>query len=96
MLGLMTTCLFRYTPLKENWMALYTPITEAMKVDVRMNLKTRKVELKTTDATPDISALQKYERGNFHMSCHMASHFPYVFFYNKVEYSYKFYRVNFV
>lgn len=29
----------RYTPLKENWMALYTPITEQMKIDVRMNLK---------------------------------------------------------
>ena len=29
----------RYTPLKENWLALYTPITEQMKIDVRMNLK---------------------------------------------------------
>lgn len=49
----------RYTPLKEHWMELYTPITEQMKIDVRMNLKNRKVELKTRRDTEDISALQK-------------------------------------
>lgn len=49
----------RFTPLKENWMALYEPITKQMKIDVRMNLKTRKVELKTTKATEDEGALQK-------------------------------------
>ena len=32
----------RMTPLKEAWMELYTPVTEQMKVDMRMNLKTRK------------------------------------------------------
>ena len=31
------------TPLKDAWMDLYTPVTENMKVDMRMNLKTRKV-----------------------------------------------------
>eukprot|EP00245_Coleochaete_scutata_P016659 TRINITY_DN7866_c0_g1_i1.p1 TRINITY_DN7866_c0_g1~~TRINITY_DN7866_c0_g1_i1.p1 ORF type:complete len:219 (-),score=47.97 TRINITY_DN7866_c0_g1_i1:347-1003(-) len=49
----------RYTPLKENWMALYTPIYEQMKVDVRMNLKSRKVEMKTRRDTQDVGALQK-------------------------------------
>lgn len=29
----------RYTPLKEHWMELYTPIFEQMKIDIRMNLK---------------------------------------------------------
>ena len=32
----------RMTPLKEAWMELYTPVTEQMKIDMRMNLKTRK------------------------------------------------------
>lgn len=32
----------RMTPLKEHWMELYTPITENMKVDMRMNLKTKR------------------------------------------------------
>ena len=33
----------RFTPLKENWMAIYKPITEMLKLDMRMNLKTKKV-----------------------------------------------------
>lgn len=33
----------RMTPLKNNWLALYKPITETLKLDVRMNLKSRKV-----------------------------------------------------
>eukprot|EP00898_Chlorokybus_atmophyticus_P009252 jgi/Chlat1/957/Chrsp108S01431 len=50
----------RYTPLKESWLALYGPLTEQLKLDVRMNLHTRKVELKTTPDTPDPpAALQK-------------------------------------
>ena len=49
----------RYTPLKKVWMEIYTPIYEQMKVDIRMNLKARKVELKTRPDTPDISNLQK-------------------------------------
>lgn len=31
----------RYTPLKENWLAIYNPIYETMKLDIRMNLKVR-------------------------------------------------------
>ncbi|GAU13485.1 hypothetical protein TSUD_127820 [Trifolium subterraneum] len=49
----------RYTPLKKAWMDIYTPIYEQMKIDIRMNLKGRKVELKTMPDTPDISNLQK-------------------------------------
>ncbi|CAI5474656.1 unnamed protein product [Closterium sp. Yama58-4] len=49
----------RYTPLKERWMDIYTPVFEQMKIDIRMNLKARKVELKTRRDTADPSALQK-------------------------------------
>jgi RNA-binding protein PNO1 len=35
----------RMTPLKDNWMELYKPITENLKLDMRMNLKTKKVRL---------------------------------------------------
>jgi len=49
----------RFTPLKENWMAIYKPITDMLKLDMRMNLKTKKVEIKTTKDTPDVGSLQK-------------------------------------
>nr|CAB3264981.1 RNA-binding protein PNO1-like [Phallusia mammillata] len=49
----------RYTPLKENWMKLYTPIVEHLKLQVRFNLKTRNVEIQTCKETVEISALQK-------------------------------------
>lgn len=49
----------RFTPLKDNWLALYKPITEQLKLDMRMNLKTKKVEIKTTKNTPDVGSLQK-------------------------------------
>jgi len=40
-------------------MDIYTPIYEQMMIDIRMNLKPRKIELKTRHDTPDISNLQK-------------------------------------
>ena len=49
----------RMTPLKNNWLALYKPVTENLKLDMRMNLKSRKVEIKTTKATPDAGNLQR-------------------------------------
>ncbi|ERN20152.1 hypothetical protein AMTRI_Chr06g179070 [Amborella trichopoda] len=49
----------RFSPLKKAWMEIYTPVYEQMKIDIRMNLKARKVELKTRTDTPDISNLQK-------------------------------------
>ena len=36
----------RYTPLKENWMKIFNPIVEHLKLQMRLNLKTRHVELK--------------------------------------------------
>jgi RNA-binding protein PNO1 len=49
----------RFTPLKKQWMQLYTPVTEQMLIDMRMNLKARRVELKTSSSTQDRNALQK-------------------------------------
>ncbi|XP_064621396.1 RNA-binding protein PNO1-like [Lineus longissimus] len=49
----------RYTPLKENWMKIFTPVVEHLHLQIRFNLKTRNVELKTCKETTDIAALQK-------------------------------------
>lgn len=49
----------RMTPLRTSWMSLYKPITENMQLDMRMNLKSRKVEIKTKPETPEIGSLQK-------------------------------------
>lgn len=49
----------RYTPLKENWLKIFTPIVEHLHLQVRFNLKTRNVELRTCDKTDDIANLQK-------------------------------------
>lgn len=49
----------RYTPLKENWLKIFTPIVENLHLQIRFNLKTRNVEIKTCKDTKDIGALQK-------------------------------------
>lgn len=49
----------RFNPLKENWMKIYTPIVEYLKLQIRFNLKTRNIELKTCKETADIGSLQK-------------------------------------
>ncbi|KAF4352306.1 hypothetical protein CsatB_022801 [Cannabis sativa] len=49
----------RYSPLKKLWLDIYSPVYEQMKIDIRMNLKAQKVELKTRQDTPDVSNLQK-------------------------------------
>ncbi|RXN01389.1 hypothetical protein EOD39_6948 [Acipenser ruthenus] len=49
----------RYTPLKENWLKIYTPIVEHLQLQIRFNLKTRNVEIKTCKETQDISSLTK-------------------------------------
>lgn len=36
----------RYTPLKENWEALMAPIVGPLKLQIRMNTRSRTVELK--------------------------------------------------
>lgn len=49
----------RLTPLKAAWMAMIQPLVEHMKLQVRMNTKRRSVEIRNSDKTEDIGALQK-------------------------------------
>merc|ERR1712170_142311 len=49
----------RYTPLKENWMKIFTPVVEHLHLQICFNLKSRNVEIKTCKETKDIGALQK-------------------------------------
>ncbi|KCV67712.1 ribosomal RNA assembly protein [Fonticula alba] len=49
----------RFTPLKDNWMKIYTPLVEHMMLQVRMNLRSRRVEIRTCEATNDPGAIQK-------------------------------------
>jgi RNA-binding protein PNO1 len=51
----------RFTPLKESWEAIVKPITDHMKLLIRMNPKARSVELKPSAFTTDPGALQKGE-----------------------------------
>lgn len=36
----------RLTPLKENWLKIYTPVVENLKLDIRFNVKSRNVEIR--------------------------------------------------
>ncbi|EGV66367.1 pre-rRNA-processing protein pno1 [Yamadazyma tenuis] len=49
----------RMTPLKNTWPKIYPPLVDHLKLQVRMNLKTRTVEMKTNKSTTDQGALQK-------------------------------------
>ncbi|XP_050405416.2 RNA-binding protein PNO1 [Patella vulgata] len=49
----------RYTPLKKSWLKIFTPIVEHLHLQIRFNLKTRNVEIKTCKTTDDIRAIQK-------------------------------------
>ncbi|KAJ3292377.1 pre-rRNA-processing protein pno1 [Borealophlyctis nickersoniae] len=49
----------RLTPLKKEWLKIYSPLVEHMKLQVRMNLKAKAVELRSCDETEDTGALQK-------------------------------------
>ncbi|CAG8381473.1 unnamed protein product [Penicillium salamii] len=49
----------RMTPLKASWAKICPPIVEHLKLQVRMNLKSRSVELRTSKFTNDVGALQK-------------------------------------
>lgn len=49
----------RYTPLRKHWEELVDPIVKHMKLQIRMNVKRRCVELRTSPSTPQISFLQK-------------------------------------
>jgi len=49
----------RYTPLREHWEQILTPLVEYLKLQVRFNTKQRRVELKTSPHTVDHGSLQK-------------------------------------
>jgi RNA-binding protein PNO1 len=51
----------RFPPLKKVWMDVYKPVVEQCKLEIRMNLKTRSVELRTSPETTDPAVLQKAE-----------------------------------
>jgi len=58
----------RYTPLRESWEQILTPLVEYLKLQVRFNTKTRSVEMKTSPETVDGGAVQK---GADFVSCFM-------------------------
>lgn len=49
----------RLTPLREQWEQLMTPIVEYLKLQIRFNPKTRSIEMKTSEQTEDMGAIQK-------------------------------------
>ncbi|KAF2242577.1 Pre-rRNA-processing protein PNO1 [Trematosphaeria pertusa] len=51
----------RMTPLKDSWPKIYPPLVEHLKLQVRMNVKAKSVELRTSSLTNDTGALQKGE-----------------------------------
>ncbi|KAG5491240.1 hypothetical protein JIQ42_01137 [Leishmania sp. Namibia] len=48
----------RFPPLKKVWMEVYTPIVEQCKLEIRMNLKTRCVDLRTSPSTSTLEGDQ--------------------------------------
>lgn len=51
----------RMSPLKASWSKIYTPLVENLKLQVRMNIKTKAVELRTSQSTTETGAIQKGE-----------------------------------
>ncbi|VDN55280.1 unnamed protein product [Dracunculus medinensis] len=51
----------RYTPLRENWVKLFTPVVKQLKLQIRFNLKTRNVEIRVPNGIEDFTNLQKGE-----------------------------------
>jgi RNA-binding protein PNO1 len=49
----------RMTPLKTAWPKIFPPLVEHLQLQVRMNLKSKAVELRTSSSTTDTGALQK-------------------------------------
>lgn len=49
----------RYSPLKQHWKNIFTPIVEQLELQIRFNLKTRNVEIRAGPAVKDASYLQK-------------------------------------
>jgi len=51
----------RMSPLKSTWPKIYPPLVEHLKLQVRMNVKNKAVELRSSKHTTDPGALQKGE-----------------------------------
>ncbi|CAI2326885.1 unnamed protein product [Caenorhabditis sp. 36 PRJEB53466] len=49
----------RYTPLKENWVNIFTPIVKNLGLQIRFNLKKRQVEIRNPEDREDTTDLQK-------------------------------------
>ncbi|KAI0988157.1 hypothetical protein GJ496_000125 [Pomphorhynchus laevis] len=51
----------RYTPLRENWMKIYSAVVDQLKLQIRFNTRKRFVEIRCTDGDKDNKLLQKAE-----------------------------------
>ncbi|KAI9057951.1 eukaryotic type KH-domain (KH-domain type I) [Trametes sanguinea] len=49
----------RMTPLKKEWVNIFSPLTEMLQLQVRMNVQRKCVEIRTSKHTKDIGAIQK-------------------------------------
>lgn len=49
----------RFGPLKSQWIDIFTPIVSNLKLQIRMNMRTKQVEIQTSEYTEDIGALQR-------------------------------------
>lgn len=49
----------RMTPLRLQWMSIYEPLVEQLKLQVRMNVRQRQVEIRTCPETISAGAIQK-------------------------------------
>ncbi|RKP39068.1 pre-rRNA-processing protein PNO1 [Dimargaris cristalligena] len=49
----------RMAPLRKEWMKIYTPIVTHLKLDIRMDIRQKAVEIRTNDQTEDSGAIQK-------------------------------------
>ncbi|EJD44170.1 eukaryotic type KH-domain (KH-domain type I) [Auricularia subglabra TFB-10046 SS5] len=49
----------RMTPLKKDWIHIFTPLTEMAGLQVRMNVMRKAVEIRTSKHTKEVAALQR-------------------------------------
>ncbi|KAH9945857.1 uncharacterized protein BXZ73DRAFT_95377 [Epithele typhae] len=49
----------RMTPLKKEWVNIFSPLTEILQLQVRMNVRRKCVEIRTSKHTKDVGAIQK-------------------------------------
>ncbi|XKL67117.1 hypothetical protein PGB90_010537 [Kerria lacca] len=49
----------RYTPLRENWLKIVSPIIEHLNLQIRFNLKSRNVEIRPESVSDETGNLQK-------------------------------------